>query len=100
MKEKLVKELNVLIRALKLGMTQGLIDRLRDISIKLENLKPTVYLTIKGGLIVEAHSTEEVVLTIQDRDNLENVDKDDVAIWEHMIEQGINSDELVKILIY
>lgn len=58
---------------------------------------PTVYLTIHGGMIVEAHATEKIVLSIQDRDNLEEVDKDDVTIWEHMIEQGLDSGELIKI---
>lgn len=59
--------------------------------------KHTVYLTIKGGMIVEAYSTTRLILSIQDRDNLKETNNEDVAIWEHMIEQGINSGKLIKI---
>ena len=64
---------------------------------KDKHFKPIVYLVIHKGMITEAYTNSNVILSIQDRDNLEETSNEDVAIWEHMIEQGINSSELVKI---
>lgn len=89
MKEKIFKQLDEIDET---------ISRLKGLINESGYHVPTVYLTVHKGMIVEAHATEKVILSIQDRDNLEEVDKDDVSIWEHMIEQGLNSGELVKIL--
>jgi len=98
MKKEIIKAIEKIIKADPIHAAM-IIPVLKSMIKKYKHYTPTIYLTIKGGMIVEAHSTEEVVLSIQDRDNLEDVDKDDVAIWEHMIEQGVNSGELVKIKI-
>jgi len=88
MKEKIFKQLDEIDQT---------ISELKHL-INQSNFRiPTIYLTIYKGVIVEVHATEKILLSIQNRDNLEKVDKDDVTVWEHMIEQGLNSGELVKI---
>lgn len=102
MKEKMLEKMKYLIATLVINSEQPeLLEQplmeLRSLVSKLENSEPTVYLTVHKGMITEVHSTEKIILSVQDRDNLEQVNQDDVAIWEHMIEQGLDSGELVEI---
>ena len=101
MKNRLIKQLDLLIKFLK-GENTSLIalKQLRNLSDLFKHYTPTVYLTIHKGMIVGVHSTEKVVISIQNRDNLKDVDNQDVGVWEHMIEQGLNSGELISIKLH
>jgi len=80
--------------------TISLLPALKSLIRKYKHYTPTVYLTIHKGMIVGVHSTEKVVISIQNRDNLKDVDNQDVGVWEHMIEQGLNSGELISIKLH
>jgi hypothetical protein len=73
--------------------------------IKAEHYKPTIYLEIRGGVLTSAYATEQMVVSLFDWDNYESdpsyktdktIDPDE---WEHMIDSGINSGQLVSLSI-
>ena len=99
MKEKLIKMVEKIVDAGPIR-TRALLPVLKNLIKKYKHYTPTVYLTIHKGMIVEVHSTEKVVISIQNRDNLKDVDNQDVGVWEHMIEQGLDSGELISIKLH
>ena len=99
MKKEIIKAIEKIIKADPIHAAM-IIPVLKSMIKKYKHYTPTVYLTIHKGMIVGVHSTEKVVISIQNRDNLKDVDNQDVGVWEHMIEQGLNSGELISIKLH
>jgi hypothetical protein len=75
--------------------SQIFLNEISKFHAKAKHYKPNLYLELDNGNISSVHGNEDIIVIVIQKEEAPQDEKDE---WDHMIDSGVNSGQLINII--